>query len=177
MAAMTLEDKKRLSDIVVSWIGVLGLLAAASWTLVEYYENKDKEQSQQTLKYVTAINSGELFEAQSLIATTWATKSSNLEELIEAGNENKLADFIVSTSNEENVRSSIWIVIDFYESLATCVNEEICSKDNALAFFGERSLRFYNLHHHFIEATRQELGDEKYAALLQGFVSVYYESK
>lgn len=174
---MTIEDKKIISDMLVSWIGVCGLLVGAGWTLVEYYGNKDKEESQHTLKYVTAFNSGELFKAQTLIAETWSSNSQKLEALIEAGDESKLAEFVVNTANKESVRNSIWIVIDFYESLATCVKEEICSKGNALEFFGERSLRFYNLHHYFIEATRQELGDDKYAKRLQGFASTYYESK
>lgn len=174
---MTLQDKKNLSDMVVSWIGVLGVLVAAGWTLVEYYENKQKIQSQETLKYVSSFNSGEMFEAQSLVASTWSSQSKTITELIDARDENQLATFVIDVSKEEKMRNSIWAIIDFYESLATCVNEKICSKANALAFFGERSVRFYNLHYHFIEATRKELQDDQYASLLQNFASMYYKTK
>jgi len=124
---------------------------------------------QETLKYVENFNNSEVYNAQSTVAKYWSEKASDLNILINQGNEDQLASYVVKNSSQDKMKFNIWLIIDFYESLAVCVNEKVCDEKTALAFFGERSVRFYNMHFHFIESIRSKLNDENYAKLLQGF--------
>ena len=174
---MTLENKKHLSDMLVSWIGVIGVITAGVWSINEYIDNGIKNRTQETLKYVHIFNSGEMFKAQRNVASRWNKEAGKIKALREAGDEEALADFVVSVASKEEMFHDIWLIIDFFESLATCVSQSLCEKNSALSFFGDRAKRFYLTHYHYIEEVKELSEDYNYAKKYYEFVAMYYSEK
>ena len=174
----TLNNTKTVSDILIAWIGVLSLIIGGTWTAHQYLDKKEQQRVQQTLKYVHQFNTGELHKAQRQNTLFWKKNTKYLKSVPDEKLKASVLSLILG-GKTDNVEQDIWLIIDFYESISTCVEENICKKDSALAFFGERGLRTYNQHIHYINYVRDPKGmnDGKYAQAFLKFVKSYLATK
>ncbi|NOH61143.1 hypothetical protein [Vibrio sp. RE88] len=188
--SLSFEEKKHISDMLTSWLTILAIGIGGFWAILQYVENQKKNRVQETLKYVHIYNSGEMHKAQRTIARFWDVNSTGYQVAEEEADLEKsdraIAQFIVTKLLKEShkpTEMSIWLVVDFYESLMVCVSQKLCDQDTALAFFGEQAIYDYNSFHHYFEFVRgtsayfnyDQPGDKNYALEFYQFTKLSSE--
>lgn len=168
---VTLEDGKRISDVVVSWMGIIGALVGGYIGFQEYKYKQHQDRVAQTLSYVKEYNSGEVLEARRKVSVAWSRFDLSQKDF--ANEDYRISvEYKISTTN----RLQLWLLADFHGIVWKCVTEGLCDKKTALAFFGEEARRLYNLHFHYIEIVRKD--DETFAMDWSYLVTAYVaESK
>ncbi len=177
----TLSERKQISDMLVSWLGVLSLIIGGTFTLYQWSEAKSKSRIEHTLAYVKQFNGPEMSTVRTAISSHSEKVSIEFEKLRKKHSDPKnpedvkiIKNFIVRSSDEKGIRENIWHMVGFYESLVVCVDNKICDVETAEGFMGSPALKFYRFYSPYIDQVRRQFGDTEYGGKLHGFTKSYY---
>lgn len=174
-----IERKKAISDIIVSWLGVLAVAAGGMFGFVQYLDYKKERRVSETLKFIERYSKAPYFQAQTKLNGVWINKTEEMEEILIQNNKTKkeidgeFSEFIVNQINQNEIREHFLIMMFFYESLAVCAEKHLCDVDTTLAFFGKSIVGFYHQHFPFILHLREETNNARLAISIETFSKKY----
>ena len=133
------------------------LIGGAMLTFWQYFSNKEQARVQETLHYVKAFNSGEIYKAKVKIDDAWLANERLISELqdkrvvSEEKEQAILKKVMLMSINDYNLKRPIETVVDFYEQLYLCTQAEVCDIKSARLFFTPHAKRFYKLYRPYLQ--------------------------
>ena len=80
--------------------------------------------------------------------------------------------FLLEVIEKESMRSSIFVIVDFYSSLAACVDEGICDKAISKRFFRDEAAAYFRRHYPLIIQERDAQNNKKFGMGLQSIAEL-----
>ena len=72
---MTPRTIKLYSDLIATWVAVVGALASGAFAVVQYYSNSSAERVKTTLAYVERFNRPPVFDARLRLEGFWEKRA------------------------------------------------------------------------------------------------------
>lgn len=142
---------------------------------IEQYQARQHAAKEATLEYVNRFHRAELTESRFLLLKPWLDQ--NIQKLVEAGasretiNDIVQAEIDTSADNGPNkdLRVAVFRMVDFYDSLLVCLENEICSEDLVRSYFGDYAVRFDCLYGGYIKKVKSEQAVDRFGEKLAQF--------
>lgn len=114
---------------------IVFVFVAAVWALCEYRGKQRDIKIERVIEYTKRASTAEFLAAELKLTEYW-TNPETLKKLqaLPQGDKPKFAEFIVETV-ETSLKSEVWKMYRFYDSLATCVNVGLCEQRAACDSF------------------------------------------
>lgn len=171
-----MEKLKLYSNLVATWVAIIGALAGGVLALVQYHNNSQAERVKVTLSYVERFNRSPLQEARSKLLAYWDTHAASARAAYEAragkDGEKWLGDYVVRSVYEAGLTDEIALVVDFFDDLYVCTCGGLCDIKTAEQFFWRHSFEIYGLMHPYILHQRDRLND-KSNSFASGIESIF----
>ena len=149
------------------------LIVASVGAFVQYCEIRQENRVKQTMEQLKSFNSGRLQKAYLNLNSIWFGYYSSIEDINKETIKRKddvaqiKANIILPIITKKELQQDIRLLVDFYENLQVCVQNQICDKQVARDFFGDYADNFYCWHLPWIK--KQRTGIPDYAKHLLAF--------
>lgn len=168
---MELKKCKTLTDIITGWLGVVALIVGGFFAGYQYLQKVTADRVKETLLYEEMFNKPPIYDARYRIGKVWLEHSKELDEVLQpTATDKQYHDFVLNIIEAQKIGTDIMVLIDFFETLETCLTNRICDAQTAHAFFGGYARHFYHLHYPYIIQLRQEWNDPSFAKEIETFV-------
>lgn len=165
---MTPRKIKLYSDLIATWVAVVGALGSGAFALVQYYSNSSAERVKATLAYVERFNRSPVFNARLRLERFWDKRAEVVFQNNRRG-EKVLTDFVVKSVRESGQAGDIAIVVEFFEDLHVCTCGEVCDETSAKRFFSKYAFDFHGLLFPYVADQRRRLKDNAFGHGLESF--------
>lgn len=149
------EALKTKSDIAVSWLSLVGVVAAVTFGYSEYrasVSNHIDDTERTTLDFIARYNQQGLLLARSNVQKSFAVLGSELTKQL-AGvralgevNARSLGFFRENAADQlrkdENYADAL-LIVRFFDELLVCVDTGLCDKDSAEKFFTDEAYQYH----------------------------------
>ena len=168
------ESAKRLSDTIVSWIGVIALILGGGFGLCKYNQELKQQKSVQSLKLLDKYDKNPIFHARSEllrfsrlpeVQTAFKKKAASSEFesfLTEAKSGRKYEDY--------HLGENTFTLLEFYKRVAICANHDVCNADLAKLFFAENIFTFMTFYYPYIQEIKTEMNDAAFDEPITQFI-------
>lgn len=150
-----LEQTKTTSDIIVSWLSLLGVAAAVVFGFSQYRSDvvgqiKDTERT--TLSFIARYNQSEILKARSGTQTSIDALNNELEaELQNIRNLNEInvrTDEFFETRAADRLRSDgtyldAQLIVRFFDEIWVCIDVGLCDRPSAVKFFVDEAYQYH----------------------------------
>lgn len=183
MIKKCLEIRASLKIIINYIEGLLKLvlLIASLLGIWQYFDLKQEARIKQTMSFLNQFNESHMREAKLNLEQVWTQYYEKINLInkhsVPSVEQKKSiqSEFVLYVIRHHEIQNDIRLLINFFDSLAICIQEGICDKETSRTFFEHYANRFLCLHEPWIEDQRIKLNDVFFAAYLQGFV--LYQNK
>jgi hypothetical protein len=147
-----------LWDWVKKTAALLPVVFGVVYGVIQYERSKLDGQIKQTLSLYDKFNSSPF--------TNYREKISDaMEEMLASRKSNETSDSFTSIVRkivkEENVKRSLNMMLDFFDGLTACIDNEICDSDSAKQLFQARANEIYvNFYPHIKDIRNVNQSDE-----------------
>ena len=160
--------------MVISWIGLAVVLIGGGAGIVEYQSNQKENRVSNTLTVLERSYKPPVLKARQAVDIAWWNEGENIKAiLLASGTEQevskRLDNAVMNLIGKYKIRKHIFTLIEFYEEISICINENICDKQVAFELFGEGATTFYNQNYLFIKRLRKKSNNNDIAGRLQSF--------
>lgn len=164
---------KTFSEIVATWVGLIGLLAGGLFGVVQYLDKEKADRVKVTLDFLDRQSKDPVYTSKRRLLIAWRSHEPALMDVVRKPNVTliDLQAVVVNVVEQEQLFEHIVATVDFYESLGVCVEKNLCDAETARALFQEDARVFFNLHRPFFDKLRTDRGDAGYGQYLQKFVA------
>ncbi len=151
---------ERFSWIIIVATAVLGIPTL----LIEHHFQLQRDRQNTTLEFAKLFQGAHLVSQRFALLMPWLEGKYDIENLrrVEASRADLRAivlDMVEPiTSSSAQLRSAIFDVVDFYETLQLCIENDRCDKAMAVAYFQGYAWEFYCLYQPYIEKLKKVLG-------------------
>ena len=169
---MSIDRVKIISDIVATWVGLVGLLVGGAFGLVQYIEKEQADRVKATMDLHSRFNNSVIFDLHKRLTSVWADRLDQLVSQTESAavTPDGWPKYVNTVVLEERLGPEVAALVDFYEAVQICAENKVCDRSTAYAFFGVDARRFYLLHLPYIEQLRNKRKDLTYGRKLEAFV-------
>lgn len=126
------EHSKDWFDYVTTGLQVLAMVGGVIAFAVGYYAKNEADREQAMFTFMQRYYEGPVADARKKVEAIWLDDSNNAQLDAAKNDKNKTIVAIVKKSGAVEDLSTL---VDFFESLATCVNIGVCDHDIACAMF------------------------------------------
>jgi len=169
----SLRKAKTYSDLIATWVTILGAFGGAGWALHEYRAKVHDEEVAATLRYAQQYNTTPMWEVRGRLETFWSPRANDVFEATAKGDD-VISDYVVKTlETDKAAQADTVATIDFFAGLGTCLCAGLCDFKSAVQLFGKDADDFFGLNFPYIRGQRQRLRDKNYAAGLAAIVIAY----
>lgn len=156
-----MEKFKPWSDIIATWVTIIGVLSGGILALIQYGDRISEERVKESLKYVDRYNSGRILDARTEIEHFWDDKN-RIKKLQKKQSEPELARLIVSEIDSSRAVSDDFnLVLSFYDNLRICTCARLCDMATITSFFGSEAYKLNGLFFPYIAKQRKLLNDDE----------------
>jgi hypothetical protein len=155
----------------VSWIVIL--LGIPSYFLDQYFRG-EIERATNTLEFVKKYQDPHMVGERFVLLEPWLQY--NIADLEAQGVSTRtITDTVfkmidLSKGTKHDMRTAVFDIVDFYETLLVCINIRRCDRGIATSYFREYANEFYCLYRPYIlQLKRQRQLPTNYACGLEGF--------
>jgi len=180
---MSWDDLKTKSDIITSWITVIGLLVGAAFAVYEFYESKEKDRIERTFKFYSDFHAPEFQRSKDKFETQWVKNSPTAAKILNATDispeqkNQKYSENVISQINTFQLHSDLIKVIVFLENVAVCVKLRLCDEASAREFFGTYGKNLFRTYYPYINDLRNKWKDQNFARSLETFYNAPTKAK
>lgn len=169
-----LERRKAISEIIATWVGLVGLVAGGLFGVVQYMEKDRGDKIKVTLDFLDRLNRSPVLDARKNVFEAWEKHRLELDEILnkQASGDDELDSLILRVVDQHRLFSSLITLIDYYDSLEICVAKMVCDEPTSAALFANDARVFFALHYPFIEKERQARSDASFAVHLERFAKM-----
>jgi len=157
-----LTANKAIADALKSWLGVLAILFAGAYSLLEYIEHKKAVKVERSLSYVEHYRDSSTTEAKLFLNQLLADNHQKLAQILNAKYDNETAlntaynSFIVKITNKPSVQRNLEVAFSFFEEVAICVERELCDQQVIHSFFSNDAKALFNSFSPYVCSLRQQ---------------------
>jgi hypothetical protein len=175
MRRISLSEWKTVSDIVASWVTIIGLACGGIYTLVEYQNHQKEARVERTFGFVARFGGPELSEFRSRLGSVWESENPSLVSIL--SNPTKSQEevnldyhrFVNQLIKQHQLQTVVLRTVDFLEEVATCVKLRLCEDSAAREFFGRHGQYFFRQYYPILCELRKNWKDESIGAKLERF--------
>ena len=153
---------KGIAEALNSWLGVVTVIAAGAYGLLEYIEHKQGVRVERSLSYVESYRDGNAANAKLSLNQLLADKQEELATLLNTGYKKEsdlnraYADLILQITSKPSVQRNLEIVFSFFEEVAICVERELCDHEVIQSFFTNEVRGFFNSFYPYVCSLRKQ---------------------
>jgi len=157
-----LTANKDIADALKSWLGVIGILFAGAYSLLEYIEHKKGVKVERSLSYVEHYRDSSTTESKLFLNQLLADNHLALAKILNAEYENETAlnntynKFIVQITDKPSVQRNLEIAFSFFEEVAICVERDLCDQQVINSFFANDAKALFNSFSPYVCSLRQQ---------------------
>lgn len=166
-----MEKIKLISDVIATWVAILGAFAGGIFALIQYTDQISSARVQETLKYVERFNKEPIQNATARLEEFWNERAGKI--LNPAGGEQALSEYINSEIGNNKLEKDTALLLSFFDSLQTCSCAKLCDEGTALQFFGKQAYDFHGLYHPYLVSQRDNLRDTSFGAGVESLAHSY----
>lgn len=156
---------KTLSDIIATWVTILGVFAGGIFGLIQYVEKSKGERVKATLDYVDRYNKSPLLEAQTQLNEFWNARAADVFAQQKAG-EAQLSAYVDGAIREHRLESNVELLVSFFENLRACTCAELCDQATVNRFFDKHAYDWHGLLYPYLAKQRERLCDPTFGESL-----------
>jgi hypothetical protein len=172
-----LTNNKEIAEALNSWLGVLAVIFAGGYALLEYIEHKQDVKVERSLSYVESYRDGNIADAKLSLNQTLSVHQDSLTQLLSQANQTSeqlnsaYNQFILQISDDQDVQRNIEIAFSFYEEIAICVERKLCDSEVIQSFFINDARALFNAYFPYVCSLRKEWkNDEVYLKLEEYYI-------
>jgi hypothetical protein len=172
-----LTNSKEIAEALNSWLSVVAVVFAGGYALLEYIEHKQDVKVERSLSYVESYRDGNIADAKLSLNQTLALHQDSLTQLLSTPNQtskqlnNAYTQFILKTTEDQDVQRNIEIAFSFYEEIAICVERQLCDSEVIQSFFINDARALFNAYFPYVCSLRKEWkNDQVYLKLEQYYI-------
>jgi hypothetical protein len=157
-----LTTYKNIAEALNSWLGVLGVIVAGLYGLLEYIEHKQAVRVERSLAYVEKNRTGSTGEARLFLSQLLAKNQQSLLDILSQSGQTEAElskaynDFIVQMAKSAEAQRKLEISFSFYEEIAICVERELCDREVIMSFFGNDAKSLFNSFYPYVCSLRRQ---------------------
>jgi hypothetical protein len=148
----------------ISWIVIVATaLIGVPTLLIEHRFQLERDRRSATLEFAKIFQGDHLVSKRFELLTPWLQGKYEIEQLrrMQATRADLRAivlDMVGPTApSGAQLRSSIFDIVDFYETLQLCIENDRCDKEMAVTYFQEYAWQFYCLYQPYIQRLKDAL--------------------
>lgn len=164
---------KDTAHIMISFIQLCIIGGTAVFAIIQYLQNQADNRISEVLDFVERSYQPSFSAPYENVVKLWGNALREHTDVIENCKGQECTDFVIAMVERERVGLDIVKVVGFYESLAICIDENICDRSTAERFFGEDALSFKQVFFPYIQWLRQTIYREAFGAEFESFVNQY----
>lgn len=170
-----MEKIKLLSDVIATWVTIIGAFAGGIFALIQYTDQVSSARVQETLKYVERFNKEPLQNASARLEAFWNQRAEKVLNPVEG--EQALSTYINSEIRNNKLEKDTALLLSFFDSLRTCTCAKLCDEGTTRQFFGKQAYDFHGLYHPYIVSQRNNLRDTSFGAGVESLAHSYKNEK
>ncbi|HUN76604.1 MAG TPA: hypothetical protein VMU40_18970 [Steroidobacteraceae bacterium] len=121
ITATRVRAVKAYSDLIATWVTILGAFVGGIWALGEYRDKVRDDEVAATLRYQQQYNTTPMWEIRGRLETFWESRSKDIFDATAKG-ENVISDYVVKTLGaDKTALADTGATIDFFAGLGTCL--------------------------------------------------------
>jgi hypothetical protein len=160
-----LTNSKEIAEALNSWLSVVAVVFAGGYALLEYIEHKQDVKVERSLSYVESYRDGNIADAKLSLNQTLALHQTSKQL------NNAYTQFILKTTEDQDVQRNIEIAFSFYEEIAICVERQLCDSEVIQSFFINDARALFNAYFPYVCSLRKEWkNDQVYLKLEQYYI-------
>lgn len=161
-----MEKLKLWSDVIATWVTIIGAFAGGLIALMQYFDKSTSERVKETLEYVDRYDKEPLQSSRSRLEDFWSPRAEKVFEKQKAG-ERELYDFMNSTIRKNGLEHDINLLIDFFERLRTCTCANLCDEATVRRFFAKEAYDLHGSVFPYVSEQRLRLKDKSIGVALE----------
>ena len=176
-----LQPIKLITDICVGWFTILALSIGGGWAILQYKEHKNETSIARTLEYVQRYNTGAIAKHRWRLESNWDKEWEAIIKVREDQSK-KVNEEIEEYSKimiklMEKDYSSFRKLENFFDEIANCALEGICSEEKAYKYFNYDASLFVVKYYPVICRLREKYRNPSFGeAMIKFFYEVTYET-
>lgn len=153
---------KDIADALKSWLGVIAVVFAGAYSLLEYIEHKQAVKVERSLGYVEHYRDSNTAEAKIALNQLLADNQQSLSQILNRQdiNQDELSkaynQFILSVTDKATVQRNLEIAFSFFEEAAICVERELCDSAVIQSFFLNDAKSLFNSYYPYVCSLRKQ---------------------
>lgn len=179
-ATNKLERFKTISDIVVAWLGVGAVILGGLFAAHQYLDSHADGKVRDTMTFFARYNEGPVLAARRRISDVWLPRRALTSQMIQPDSydEEQFTNYVVSVvKGQPGLEGDVLYVLDFYESLHTCIRRGICDDAVALELMRDDAFSFAVHHGPYFLREQSERKDKGFSSRLIDFCHMQAEPK
>ena len=170
-----LTESKGLADALKTWIGILAILFAGAYSLLEYIEHKQTVKIERSLEYVSNFRGGITAEARLSLNQLLTDQSQALSKILSNNHLGKKQlnqsynDFILRITKSPQIQRNLEVVFSFFEEVVICVEKELCDKEVIQSFFSNEARALFNSYYPYVCSLRKQWNNKTVYLKLESF--------
>ena len=170
-----LTENKGIADALKSWLGVLAMLCAGVYSVVEYIEHKKSVKVERSLSYVQDYRGGDVADAKLSLNQVLADNQGALQQVLSDKYDNEEAlnnaynKLILKMTGKPTTQRNIEIIFSFFEEVTICVEKELCDKEVIQLFFNNDAKSLFNSYYPYVCSLRRQWKNDTVYLKLEKF--------
>ena len=169
------EEEKRVWDVIATWVTIVFAVIAGGFTGCQYLESKKKERVERSLAYATRYSEAYLLERRLFLQHAWEKKKSEVIRLLTASKPQPqinrdyrrfVSNFVVS---DQKIEGAVITLIEFFGSVATCVDQKLCEDETVKAVFEKDGGAFFRQYSPYVCELRATWRDNEIASRMEKY--------
>ena len=167
------DTAKGWPELLPPWITVGALIVGGIFAVQQYVEKKSDDRIKEAINFLDRYNREPFSIAHDRIEIAWEANAKDEEKCkAAAGCVADFNSFLMGVIEKESLRSSVFVIVDFYSSLAACVDEGICDKSISKRFFRDEAASYFYRHYPLIMQEREQQKNTKFGAGLESIANL-----
>lgn len=165
---MPLKDHKDACATVGSIVGILAILVGGIFAAYKYIQEAKADRTKETLAYIDRYQKSPMHDVRMKLEDVWIHHEEQLVTNLRNG-EKDYEQFVLKVIDDEKLEKDVFALIDFFQSVQTCISTKLCDEVTARSFFCADAISFFHLHYRFIARERSKRNDPTLAESLEKF--------
>jgi hypothetical protein len=145
---------------------IVFVFCAALWAWHEYRNKQEDTRIERMVEYTKRAGTGEFLRAELKLIEHW-TNPDILQQLksLPKRDTKKFGEFIIDNVEKSSLKPHVWKMLRLYDSLATCVNVEVCDRRATCNTFKAKLDIFVENYSPYFEKHRDEYHHDALASI------------
>lgn len=139
----------------------------------EHYLQLQRDKASETLSFVKTYQDATLVAQRFALLEPWLSEQNNLSFYGQMdGTYADFEDLVLKTvAARPQLRTAIFGVVDFYETLQLCIDADRCDKKIAISYFQDYSRQFFCFYRPYIQMLKEKQNIQSYGDRLMRFAT------